>query len=406
MRIAVVNWSSRQTGGVERYLAGVIPGLVTRGHAVSLWYDQDEPSDRLRIVSGEQVSEHQLPMAPVAAEASVRAWRPDVIFLHNLDDVGRTALLQSLAPTVFFAHAYYGTCISGTKTHQSRGPSPCHRTLGAPCLLHYFPHRCGGRNPLTMVRLYRKETRRRDLLGGYAAIVTASEHMRREYIRNGAGDAHVHALPMYAVEQTQFRAEVGPPIADNSPVRLAFIGRMDPLKGAARLLESLNLVRQATGREVIATLAGDGPERVVLERLVGELPMGTSVTFPGWLDDSARTALLDSIDLLVVPSLWPEPFGMVGPEAGARGVPAAAFDVGGVRAWLTPGTSGELAGGERGDPAELADAIARCVATPSAHARLRSGARRLAERFTVDKHLDALEAVLSAAAHRVELQSN
>ena len=50
-------------------------------------------------------------------------------------------------------------------------------------------------------------------------------------------------------------------------------------------------------------------------------------------------------DLLVVPSVWPEPFGSVGPAAAQHGIPAAAFAVGGIPQWLHEGVNGHLADG-------------------------------------------------------------
>ena len=47
--------------------------------------------------------------------------------------------------------------------------------------------------------------------------------------------------------------------------------------------------------------------------------------------------------LLVVPSVWPEPFGSVGMAAARCGVPAAAFAVGGIPQWLHDGVNGHLA---------------------------------------------------------------
>ena len=58
-----------------------------------------------------------------------------------------------------------------------------------------------------------------------------------------------------------------------------------------------------------------------------------------------------SADLLVVPSLWPEPFGLVGLEGARSRLPAAAFAVGGIPDWLRSGVNGYLAPGDPPTPA-------------------------------------------------------
>ena len=59
-----------------------------------------------------------------------------------------------------------------------------------------------------------------------------------------------------------------------------------------------------------------------------------------------------------MPSVWPEPFGLVGIEAGCVGLPAAGFGVGGIPDWLRPGETGELASRKstNGEQPGLADA--------------------------------------------------
>jgi glycosyltransferase involved in cell wall biosynthesis len=105
--------------------------------------------------------------------------------------------------------------------------------------------------------------------------------------------------------------------------------------------------------------------------------------------------LFGEADLLVVPSIWPEPFGQVGPEAGLHGVPVAAFAVGGTPSWLTDGVNGRLAPGDPPTAEGLAAAIVACLADSAAHLRLRDGAARLAGRFTWASHFAPLMDVLA-----------
>ena len=99
-----------------------------------------------------------------------------------------------------------------------------------------------------------------------------------------------------------------------------------------------------------------------------------------------------------MPSLWPEPFGLVGLEAARHRLPVAAFAVGGIPDWLRPGVNGYLAPGDPPTARGLADAIIACLKDPETHARLRDGAGRVAAEFSLDRHMDALMRVLNDAA--------
>src|SRR6266851_3146596 len=151
MRIAVISHNRRRVGGAETYLSNVIPAIARSGHAVSFWCELDQPDHLDRIPLPEDapawcVSE----LGAEAALAALAAWRPDVIFAHGLSDPNLEGETIKLAPAVFFAHGYYGTCISGSKTHALPTPRPCQRKFGLACMLHYYPRRCGGLNPITM----------------------------------------------------------------------------------------------------------------------------------------------------------------------------------------------------------------------------------------------------------------
>ena len=108
-----------------------------------------------------------------------------MIYAHGLESPDVEDEAYGIAPAVFFAHVYFGTCISGAKTTWFPVAKPCDRRFGPACLAHYFPRRCGGLNPLTMLQQYRLHSQRLAVIRKCAAVVTHSEHMRDEYIRNG-----------------------------------------------------------------------------------------------------------------------------------------------------------------------------------------------------------------------------
>jgi len=186
------------------------------------------------------------------------------------------------------------------------------------------------------------------------------------------------------------------------PCRLLFLGRLEPLKGVSRLLTALRPFADRLAVPVRLVIAGEGSERPKLEAQaarIGADSASIEIVFAGWQDEAGRARLFADTDLLVVPSLWPEPFGLVGLEAAAAGVPAAAFATGGIPEWLRDGENGCLARAAGAKADDLADAMARCVATPGTRARLSEGARRLAREWTLDRHVTAIERVFASALH-------
>ncbi len=166
---------------------------------------------------------------------------------------------------------------------------------------------------------------------------------------------------------------------------------MEYLKGGHVFIDALPRVVEALDRRLRVTFAGDGRERNALERQAAGLRNGKlEIDFPGWVDRAHIEALLKNCDLLVVPSLWPEPFGLVGPEAGNYGVPVAAFNVGGIHDWLLDGVNGYLASGSPPTAAGLAEAIIKCLCDPMVHERLRIGAVEVSQQFNIENHLTAL----------------
>jgi glycosyltransferase involved in cell wall biosynthesis len=370
-----------------------VPALESNGHEATLWYESDEPLDR-NLIARESFSLHD-----AQALSKLRAWSPDVLYCHGLTDPDLESRVLDVAPAVFFAHNYYGTCISGGKTWKFPAYRPCSRRFGWPCLVHFYPHRCGGLNPITMVRDYRTQASRLRLLERYASILTHSHHMQREYWRHGLAANRVMyvAFPVLGeVGETDRKSDA----RIHERARLVFLGRMDRLKGGRLLLEAIPPVRKMLNRPIEVTFAGDGPERADWERRAARLTAadpGVTIRFPGWVDRQAANLIFDESDLLVFPSVWPEPFGLVGLEAGLRGLPVAAFATGGIPDWLKDGVNGYMANGDTPTAEGLAQAISQCLKDDLTYARLREGAVSVARQFTMATHLDDLLATFGRA---------
>jgi len=253
-----------------------------------------------------------------------------------------------------------------------------------------------------MWRLCREPRRVQAVLRGFEFLVTHSAAMRDEYLRHGFHPARVAKIPFWVASTGP--AAAGPRrLAGAGPVRLLFLGRFEEVKGGALLLQALRPLVERLRREVWLTMAGDGPQRTAWEREAARLQAlepRLRITFPGWLAAAPRDAALAETDLLVFPSVWPEPFGMTGLEAGSHGAPTVGFDVGGVREWLKDGINGRVAPGPVPHPEALATAMIEVLQDTERYARFSRGALELAEAFDERTHLDALENMLQRTRRR------
>lgn len=395
MRLLIATRHATTVGGVETYLKAVLPRLVDRVSAVALLTRGDATGrDDLAAVDGVT----WLPVAagtPEAVIAAASAWRPSVIYHHGLGLPTLDAALAGRFPTVAFVHNYDATCASGYKRHGAPQVTPCDRPLGLTCLALWGPRRCGGQSPRTMLRMYGEARRRQSTLQQCEAVVVASQHMVEEMTRNGVSPSRVHHAPLFP---TASGPDAAPPATRSFSGRVLYVGRLTALKGWHHLLEAIPKAAQALGRPLTLVVAGDGPDRSAFEAECARRDV--TGEFRGWLMREPLVNELRAADVLVVPSLWPEPFGLVGLDAACVGLPAVAYAVGGIPEWLVPGVTGDLAPGTHPRPAALAEALVRTLASPDRWQRLRVGAWQSAGTFTLEAHLDRLLPIFARAAAR------
>ena len=390
MRILIASSHRSLVGGVEKYLQSIIPHLQRRGHSVGLLYENPFQAGGEGVDSDASVPTWcATELGLDSVSRSLKNWEPDVVYSQGLQDIALEHSLLGSYPTVLYAHTYHGTCVSSQKCHAWPRYEPCARQLGPSCLAHYHVQRCGGLNPQTMWKLYQVQSLRKSRLSEYRAVLVASRHMYNEYRQHGVGLDRLQLLPLYPTEGLPL-ASVPPRDPGNS---ILFVGRLVEVKGAGHLIRALPAAAQKLGHALNLTIAGDGAQRVKIQELANQL--GVSLTWAGWVDAKQRADLMRQADLLVVPSLWPEPFGLVGIEAGCFGLPAVGFAVGGIPDWLIAGQSGELAPGDPPTVEGLAQAMVRALADPVHYQKLRRGAWERAKHFSIECHISGLERILN-----------
>jgi spore coat protein SA len=192
-------------------------------------------------------------------------------------------------------------------------------------------------------------------------------------------------------ERDALRARLG--VADDVFL-VGYVGRLDRPKGIEHLIRAVASLTSSATKPVALMVVG-GPSRWMGadgERFAAELrrmsPPGT--LWLGPRDDVHE--LYRAMDLLVVPSQWDEPFGLVAAEALASEVPVVGTRRGGLAEVMAGPLEVNLVGTSW---RELADGIARHMADPTRGIWLGSAGRRtVARRFDVDQAVAGIDQVL------------
>ncbi|PIO04479.1 hypothetical protein COT48_00160, partial [Candidatus Woesearchaeota archaeon CG08_land_8_20_14_0_20_47_9] len=171
---------------------------------------------------------------------------------------------------------------------------------------------------------------------------------------------------------------------------LLYVGSFKKQKGVIYLLEAIPLIASKIP-DIHLFVAGDGVERECLEAAVTRLKIGKYVTFLGWVPNKCLQEYYDKSNILVVPSIGPESFGLIGLEAMSVGRPVVASNVGGIPEWLDNGITGYLV--EPGKPEQIAEKVIKLISDRESLKRMGLNARRKAETFDINRHVIELEKI-------------
>lgn len=158
----------------------------------------------------------------------------------------------------------------------------------------------------------------KQLASKYATNITISEavaeHLRTPSVRIG----NPYRDTMFKLDSDSERS-----------CDLVFLGRLVWDKGCDLLLDALRLLKQESFTPHL-TVIGDGPERPALERQADELGLSGQVDFTGTRTGADLVALLNRHKIMVIPSRWQEPFGLIALEGIACGCVAIGAKCGGL----------------------------------------------------------------------------
>lgn len=405
MRVAQVVKHGVIRGGAETYVATLAEGLVRAGHDVALFCGPDADASRPEVAAGAIVAALGTPETTedsAGLEQALRAYGPDVIHVHVPEAPWVLQACERVAPTVLAVQDHRLNCPTGTKYWAAWGKA-CTVRPGAWCLVFNAVAHCGSLKANATLEPYRSwRAAVRAVRGSNVNVQVFSAAMAAlvDPVLGRATSVTHYPAPALSPEppppepSSAFDAPVARtpgPLTDRRPVVLA-MGRLNREKGFRLLLDAVGGVRPAMHLVIV----GDGHDRPALERRAKTASGGHRITFTGWLGRVERDAWLRKSRIVVVPSMWPEPFGIVGLEAMQASKPVVAFRSGGIPEWLRDGETGVLI--EPGDRENLARQLSHLLADVDRRRELgEAGHNRAQTEFTLDDHIADVEALYARA---------
>jgi glycosyltransferase involved in cell wall biosynthesis len=371
----------------------LIPGAITHHSPTSAIAAQIKHHDRARVAS-EVLSFYAAPAGRSPARMFEELEAPYTVLASARDPFDSRALaplvrhLRRTRPTVLHCHFVRANLYGRIAA----------RLTGVPVVINTLhsidDYTRGATLSSRLVRLVERSTL--SLVSRYVAV---SEAVRRHAIATiGMSPGRIVTI-LNALEPGPFehgatdREETRSSLKLNDDaVVLASIGNLIPLKNHSLAIRMVHQLRQRMQRDVQLLIAGDGPDREKLERLVAELRLGDAVRILGLRRDVPR--LLAATDIFVMFSLA-EGLPFAAMEAMTAGLPCVTSDRGGIPEAVMDGRTGFVRPLE--DEAAIYDALACLVQDPERRRQMGAEARRYAVRqFSPVRLADEYEALYRA----------
>lgn len=199
-----------------------------------------------------------------------------------------------------------------------------------------------------------------------------------------------HGLTLEQLNRRREEVRAKHPSSEKT-VRLLYLGRLERIKGVDLLCAAFERC-VSHFPNLRLDIAGWGTQELALRERYRRHPQ---ITFHGPVFGENKAHLLATSDALVVPSVWPEVFGVVIAEAYTYGKPAIAGRVGGIPEVVKDGVTGFLV--PPGDVDALTEVLCHVAQYPVSVRQMAPACFEAAQRYTLESviegYLDVYEVV-------------
>jgi glycosyltransferase involved in cell wall biosynthesis len=380
VKILIVNDYGVLAGGAERISLILREELRKRGHDARLFSSSarpiraSNPADYICFGSAgpsRRLLQVLNPSAFIQLRRVLNDYQPDLVHVRMFHLQLSPFILPLLKGRRCLYHAGTYQMICPISTKLLPDGSTCRFVMGRAC------YRCGCVSIAGLARIEVQLSALRRWFSFFGRIVANSGWVAERLRADGVRVDEV-------IRNGTVRRKARPPLT--GPPLVAYAGRLVPEKGVEFLLRAMKQVVVSLPESRLR-IAGDGPQRSQLQRLVSNLGLDAHVSMVGHLASQQLEESLADVWVNAAPSLYEEPFPNTSIEAMMRGTAVVATSTGGSTEIVRDGSTGYLvAPGETG---ALAERLLRLLSDRKLAERMGARARKIAlGEFTVEQMVD------------------
>lgn len=178
-------------------------------------------------------------------------------------------------------------------------------------------------NPLFLTYIY-KFYRKINKSLKHCNLIAISQYVQKVLLQHGVKSV---VIPN-AIDENQFSTNIRKK-TDKKKLHITYLGSLTKYKGPQILLHALKKINPQKNFNYQCDLYGDGPLKAELNRIIMQNNLNTKIHLPVPYEKVPQ--IYANSDVIIFPSLWPEPFGRIAIEAMAAGKVVIGSTVGGIK---------------------------------------------------------------------------
>lgn len=329
MKILQVHNAYQHAGGEEIMVAAENEMLKQYGHEVQQWIVQNSGIDSVNFLQKAKIAGKSIWSAESYLQITrkLQDFQPDIVHVHNtiplISPSVYAACRQAGVPVVHTLHNYKLICPGAYLYRQGQICEDCFgKVFPYPSVINACYRGSTSQTAVAAVGLtvhQIKKTYKRNI----DIYIALTNFARQKFIEAGLPSEKIAVKPNFVSSSIK--------VGEHTEGYALFVGKLVQYKGIETVLKAWHLLEEAIPLKVV----GQGSLEILLK---SNLPKG--VEYLGSLPREKVIQLMRNASVLIFPSEWYEPFGMVLVEAFATGLPVIGSRISGIPEIVKEGYSG------------------------------------------------------------------